>query len=146
MTFEMDALAPLEDQGRASDYARTGYDLGHMAPAEDFAWSKTRKRETFSMANIEPQLLGLNRQGWPGGATRLLQDRPRSYTGWALAFMVSQANLTKAKAADMTVAVETVTTATGIVLPLPGNVDLTKATVTDHGVLPDYRAGRCKAD
>jgi endonuclease G, mitochondrial len=34
-----------------------------MAPAEDFAWSKTLERETFSMANVAPQLPGLNRQG-----------------------------------------------------------------------------------
>jgi transposase len=64
MTFKMDALAPAEDQGRASDYARSGYDLGHMAPAEDFAWCKTLEHEKFSMANVEPQLPGLNRQGW----------------------------------------------------------------------------------
>ncbi len=58
------ALAPAEDQGRASDYKGSGHDLGHMAPAEDFAWSKTLERETFSMASVEPQLPCLNRQGW----------------------------------------------------------------------------------
>jgi endonuclease G len=35
-----------------------------MAPAEDFAWSADLERDTFSMANVEPQLPGLNRQGW----------------------------------------------------------------------------------
>ena len=35
-----------------------------MAPAEDFAWNETLERESFSMANVEPQLAGLNRQGW----------------------------------------------------------------------------------
>jgi len=180
LKFKVDALAPAEDQGRASDYKRSGYDLGHMAPAEDFAWSKMLERETFSMANVEPQLPGLNRQGWerieelaraeacqhgavviftgpvyPGKKT-IGRDKlavPQGFfklvidpaTGWALAFMVPQANLTKAKAAGKTFAVETVIAATGIVFPLPGNVDLTKATAVDDGVLADYRAGRCRA-
>lgn len=64
MTFKVDALAPPESQGRASDYSASGYDLGHLAPAEDFAWSAELERDTFSMANVEPQLPGLNRQGW----------------------------------------------------------------------------------
>jgi endonuclease G, mitochondrial len=64
MSFKVDALAPAEDQGRASDYAGSGYDLGHMAPAEDFAWNERLERDTFSMANVAPQLPGLNRQGW----------------------------------------------------------------------------------
>jgi hypothetical protein len=57
----------------------------------------------------------------------------------------AQADLTKTAAADHTVAVETVIGATGIVFPLPGNVDLTAATIPDANVLPDYRAGRCKS-
>lgn len=64
MSFRVDSLAPSEDQGRPADYRASGYDLGHMAPAEDFAWSAELERSTFSMANVEPQLPGLNRQGW----------------------------------------------------------------------------------
>jgi endonuclease G, mitochondrial len=180
MTFKLDALAPPEDQGRSADYRKSGYDLGHMAPAEDFAWSRTLERETFSMANVEPQLPGLNRQGWerieeitraeacrhgavviftgpvfPGSLT-ISADRlpvPQGFfklvidpaTGWALAFMVPQAALTKGQAADQTFAIETVIGATGIVFPLPDNVDVLKATAPDDRVLTDYRAGRCKA-
>jgi endonuclease G len=179
MTFKPDAMAPAKDQGRASDYAASGYDLGHMVPAEDFAWSEELERDTFSMANVEPQLPGLNRQGWerieeitraeacrhgevviftgpiyPGKKT-IGKDKlavPQGFfkiaidpaTGWALAFLVPQAALTKSRAADKTVAVETVISATGIVFPLPASVDLTKATAPDAGVLADYRAGRCK--
>ena len=40
-----------------------------------------------------------------------------------------QANLTRVKAAGETVAIATIIAATGIVLPLSGNVDVTKATV-----------------
>jgi hypothetical protein len=59
--------------------------------------------------------------------------------------MVPQANLTKAAAADKTFAVEAVIAATGVVLPLPAPVDLTKATAVDEDVLADYRAARCKS-
>ena len=64
MSFKRDDLATPDDQGRAADYAKSGYDLGHLAPAEDFAWSGPLERETFSMANVAPQLPELNRQGW----------------------------------------------------------------------------------
>jgi DNA/RNA endonuclease G (NUC1) len=37
MHFTLDDLVPNNVQGRAADYAQSGYDLGHMAPAEDFA-------------------------------------------------------------------------------------------------------------
>jgi len=67
LTFKVDPLVPAEDQGRASDYAGSGYDLGHMAPNEDFAWDADEQRDTFSMANVAPQLPGLNRQGWERG-------------------------------------------------------------------------------
>jgi DNA/RNA endonuclease G (NUC1) len=68
MTFKVDALAPVTSQGRTRDYTRSGYDLGHMAPAEDFAWSSKLERETFSMANVEPQLPGST--GRAGSASR----------------------------------------------------------------------------
>lgn len=76
LTFKVDKLLDANDQGKASDYAASGYDLGHMAPNEDFAWSKTEQADTFSLANVEPQLPGLNRQGWE----RLEED----VRGWAL--------------------------------------------------------------
>ncbi len=46
------------------DYAKSGFDLGHMAPAQDGAWSTAAMREFFTMANISPQLPGLNRVEW----------------------------------------------------------------------------------
>ena len=64
LRFKIDPLAPAGAQGKPTDYAHSGFDLGHMAPNEDFAWSKARQRDTFSMANVNPQLPGLNRQGW----------------------------------------------------------------------------------
>lgn len=46
------------------DYRRSGYDRGHLAPVEDFALDPARLADTYSMANIAPQLPGLNREGW----------------------------------------------------------------------------------
>ena len=67
LQFKVDPLAPAEDQGRLVDYKNSGYDLGHMAPNQDFAWSKAEQRESFSFVNVAPQLPGLNRQGWERG-------------------------------------------------------------------------------
>lgn len=67
LAFEPDPLAPPAAQGRPSDYHASGYDLGHMADNADFAWDQGQQRDTFSMANVLPQLPGLNRQGWERG-------------------------------------------------------------------------------
>src|SRR6185437_2922117 len=64
LSFKVDALAPAADQGRPNDYHGSGYDLGHMAPNQDFAWDAAEQRDTFSMLNVAPQVPGLNRQGW----------------------------------------------------------------------------------
>lgn len=64
LTFKPDALLAASAQGKRADYAHSPYDLGHMAPNEDFAWSQSEQKSTFSMLNVEPQLPGLNRQGW----------------------------------------------------------------------------------
>jgi endonuclease G, mitochondrial len=64
MSFKRDTLAPPEDQGRASDYAGSGFDLGHLKPAEDGAYNQTIEEETFRMTNVVPQLPHLNRDGW----------------------------------------------------------------------------------
>lgn len=64
LQFVVDPGAPPQAQGRLVDYANSGYDLGHMAPNADFAWDAELQKQSFSMANVEPQLPGLNRQGW----------------------------------------------------------------------------------
>jgi len=47
-----------------SDYDHSGYDKDHMAPAVDFALDAAEKSDSFSMANMAPQLPGLNRAEW----------------------------------------------------------------------------------
>lgn len=47
-----------------SDYSKSGYDRGHMAPAADMKWSDQAMRESFYMTNICPQLHNLNAGDW----------------------------------------------------------------------------------
>ena len=46
------------------DYANSGYDRGHMAPAADMKWSEQAMRESFYMTNMCPQLHSLNAGDW----------------------------------------------------------------------------------
>lgn len=47
-----------------SDYTKSGYDRGHMAPAADMKWSRQAMEESFFMSNICPQNPNLNRRDW----------------------------------------------------------------------------------
>ena len=55
-----------------TQYARTGYDKGHMAPAGD-ASSIKEMHETFLMTNMTPQKPTLNREAW-----RMLEEHTRT--------------------------------------------------------------------
>lgn len=46
------------------DFAKSGYDRGHMVPAGDFVWDKELKDETFYYVNINPQIPTFNRGIW----------------------------------------------------------------------------------
>lgn len=62
--FHPDEGLPAGHRARPVDYAKSGYDIGHQAPAQDFAWDAGEMSDSFSLANMAPQLPGLNRQGW----------------------------------------------------------------------------------
>lgn len=47
-----------------SDYRRSGYDRGHLAPAGDMRWSKTAMADSFLMSNMSPQKPEFNRGIW----------------------------------------------------------------------------------
>lgn len=47
-----------------SDYSKSGYDKGHMAPAADMKWNSTAMKESFYFTNICPQHPQLNRRAW----------------------------------------------------------------------------------
>lgn len=46
------------------DYARSGYDRGHLAPAADMGWSATTTAESFYYSNMSPQVPSFNRGIW----------------------------------------------------------------------------------
>ena len=46
------------------EYAGTGYDKGHLAPAADMTYSLASMDNSFLMSNISPQLPGCNRGIW----------------------------------------------------------------------------------
>lgn len=60
--FRPDPRFPGSDA--TADYAHSGYDRGHMAPAADFNWSLDALRETYYFSNVCPQAPDLNRGTW----------------------------------------------------------------------------------
>ena len=61
-----------------NDYAGSGYDKGHLAPAADMGWSSTTMAESFYYSNMSPQLPGFNRGIW-----KRLEELVRS---WAIEY------------------------------------------------------------
>jgi endonuclease G len=51
---------------KPTDYARSGYDRGHLAPAADFKYSADAINESFYMSNMSPQTPAFNRGMWKG--------------------------------------------------------------------------------
>ncbi|MFA5032461.1 MAG: DNA/RNA non-specific endonuclease [bacterium] len=67
---------PLVKTGSAkpSDYAKSGYDKGHLCPAGDMAYSAGSMSESFYMSNMSPQMAGFNRGIW-----KRLEDKARAW-------------------------------------------------------------------
>lgn len=61
--FFADRALPPGERANLSDYAGSGYDRGHMAPAGDMGDAKTMA-ESMSLANMVPQAPSLNRILW----------------------------------------------------------------------------------
>lgn len=60
-----------------TDYAKSGYDRGHLAPAADMRWSEIAMDESFYYSNMSPQLPAFNRGIW-----KKLEEQVRE---WAIA-------------------------------------------------------------
>ena len=46
------------------DYANSGYDKGHLAPAADMMWADKAMKDSFLMSNVSPQAPSFNRGIW----------------------------------------------------------------------------------
>lgn len=74
-TFKSCGINTADDE----DYSGTGYDKGHMANAEDFAYDCDLDKETFCYYNCVPQTTKLNRGIWKTWETKvrkLSQSKP----------------------------------------------------------------------
>lgn len=61
--FREDELIPT-GSAELSDYRKSGYDRGHMAPAADFKWSEEAMDDTFYLSNMCPQNHSFNAGIW----------------------------------------------------------------------------------
>lgn len=62
-SFEPDTRLQPSDRAELSDYLRSGYDRGHLAPSGDMPDHKAQA-ESFYLSNIVPQAARLNRGSW----------------------------------------------------------------------------------
>jgi endonuclease G len=61
---EDESLEPDTVRSLAKDYVGTGFDKGHLAPAEDFTRSKKAMATSFLMSNMSPQYHATNGGVW----------------------------------------------------------------------------------
>ena len=65
--FHADELLPPGVPGpRPRDYARSGFERGHMCPSGDRTVTEAANEETFVMTNMQPQRHALNAGPWEG--------------------------------------------------------------------------------
>lgn len=63
-TWFEDSRLPIESRAILKDYERSGFDRGHLAPAQDHARTEATQQTTFTLANAMPQNSTLNRGLW----------------------------------------------------------------------------------
>lgn len=69
---------------KPSDYAKSGYDRGHLCPAADMGQSHQAMSETFYMSNMSPQAPSFNRGIW-----KKLEEQVRSWAKRELIYIVT---------------------------------------------------------
>lgn len=72
--FRPDPSIDAENTAKTKDYAKSGYDIGHMANSADMRWNANVEAESNVLSNAAPQLPGLNRGAW-----KTLEDLTRAW-------------------------------------------------------------------
>ena len=90
--FHPDVRLPPGGRAELADYARSGFDRGHMAPSGDMPDAQSQQ-QTFSLANMVPQAPALNRGPWErieSAVRRLARRRGELYVVTGSAFTGTQ--------------------------------------------------------
>lgn len=82
-TFEPDPSLSPSHRAEVSDYSRSGFDTGHLAPSGDMRWSEQVQRESSVLSNAAPQRPSFNRGPW-----RVLEDQVRAWAATRDALLV----------------------------------------------------------
>jgi len=80
--FADPSLVP-DARGELSDYRRSGFDRGHLAPSGDMP-GREEQRQSFSLANIAPQNAELNRGLWAELESRVRDLAERAGDVWVV--------------------------------------------------------------
>ncbi len=62
--FVEDSAIPKGERAELSDYLKSGYDRGHLAPDGDMSWDQQVEYESFLLSNMSPQVPSVNRGAW----------------------------------------------------------------------------------
>lgn len=62
--FKPDPRIDIQYSAENSDYSKSGYDRGHLAPAADMSFSQECMDQSFYLSNMSPQTPGCNRGVW----------------------------------------------------------------------------------
>jgi endonuclease G, mitochondrial len=76
-SFHPDDRLPASERAELADYARSGYDRGHIAPSGDM-FDPQSQHESFSLANMIPQEPSINRGIWErieSGVRRMVKSK-----------------------------------------------------------------------
>lgn len=72
-SFHPDPDLPKAVRGETKSYYKSGFDMGHLAPAADFKDDRAEMDESFYLSNASPQVPAMNRGIW-----RMIEMRVRA--------------------------------------------------------------------